>query len=108
MAVFADGSTTGTVGGGAVEFESIRLAKQALQEQSTFTHGFNLSPNQTADIGMICGGQVVVYFQYFGGGGRKGRRAVRNNRRPVLQTEEYMARDRDQRGRHPTDGRVFA
>lgn len=68
MAVFADGSTTGTVGGGAVEFESIQLAKQALLEQTTFTHGFNLSPNQTADIGMICGGQVVVYFQFFAGG----------------------------------------
>lgn len=71
MAVFADGSTLGTVGGGAVEFESIKLAKQALLEQTTFTHGFNLSPNQTADIGMICGGQVVVYFQFFKGGDEK-------------------------------------
>ncbi len=71
MAVFADGSTLGTVGGGAVEFESIKLAKQALLEQTTFTHGFNLSPNQTADIGMICGGQVVVYFQFFRGGDHK-------------------------------------
>ena len=68
MAVFADGSTIGTVGGGAVEFESIKLAQQALQQKTTFTHGFNLSPNQTADIGMICGGQVVVYFQFFNGG----------------------------------------
>ena len=68
MAVFADGSTIGTVGGGAVEYESIRLAMRALQEKTTFTHGFNLSPNQTADIGMICGGQVVVYIQFFSGG----------------------------------------
>ena len=68
MAVFADGSTLGTVGGGAVEFESIKLAQQALQQKTTFTHGFNLSPNQTADIGMICGGQVVVYFQFLRGG----------------------------------------
>ncbi|MDD4312296.1 MAG: XdhC family protein, partial [Eubacteriales bacterium] len=68
MAVFADGSTLGTVGGGAVEFESIKLAKQALLEQTTFTHGFNLSPSQTADIGMICGGQVVVYVQFLRGG----------------------------------------
>jgi xanthine dehydrogenase accessory factor len=68
MAVFADGSTLGTVGGGAVEFESTKLAKQALRDKTTFTQGFNLSPNQTADIGMICGGQVVVYFQFFNGG----------------------------------------
>ena len=68
MAVFADGSSIGTVGGGAVEYHSIRLAKQAIEQKSAFTHGFNLSANQTADIGMICGGQVVVYFQYFAGG----------------------------------------
>ena len=71
MAVFADGSTLGTVGGGAVEYESIQLAKRALQDKTTFTHGFNLSPNQTADIGMICGGQVVVYIQFFKGGDEK-------------------------------------
>ena len=68
MAVFANGSTLGTVGGGAVEYESVRLAQKALVERRAFTHGFNLSHNQTADIGMICGGQVVVYFQFFGGG----------------------------------------
>ena len=64
MAVFADGSTMGTVGGGAVEYESVRLAKQALAQRATFTHGFDLTKNQTADIGMICGGQVTVYFQF--------------------------------------------
>jgi xanthine dehydrogenase accessory factor len=68
MAVFADGSTLATVGGGTVEFESTKLAKQALRDKTTFTHGFNLSPNQTADIGMICGGSVVVYVQFFSGG----------------------------------------
>ena len=32
MAVFADGSTCGTIGGGAVEHESIGLAQQALSD----------------------------------------------------------------------------
>jgi len=68
MSVFADGTTLGTVGGGAVEAESIRSALKALEVKSTFTKGFNLSPDQPADIGMICGGKVVVYFQYFAGG----------------------------------------
>ncbi len=68
MAVFADGSSLGTVGGGAVEYESIRLAKQALAGRKAFTHRFVLTKNQTADIGMICGGQVVVCFQFFAGG----------------------------------------
>jgi xanthine dehydrogenase accessory factor len=67
MAVFADGSTIGTVGGGAVEYESEKLAKLALLSRATFTHGFNLTKNQTADIGMICGGQVTVYFQFLAG-----------------------------------------
>jgi xanthine/CO dehydrogenase XdhC/CoxF family maturation factor len=33
MAVFADGSTLGTVGGGAGSFESAKLAKRALAER---------------------------------------------------------------------------
>ncbi len=67
MAVFEDGSTLGTVGGGAVEYHSILTAKEALREKTGFSKGFDLSPNQTADIGMICGGKVVVYFQFFSG-----------------------------------------
>ena len=67
MAVFEDGSTLGTVGGGAVEYHSILTAKEVLREKAGFSKGFDLSPNQTADIGMICGGKVVVYFQFFSG-----------------------------------------
>lgn len=68
MAVFPGGSTAGTIGGGAVEHESVKLAEKALRERAAFTHGFNLTHNDTADIGMICGGQVTVYFQFFAGG----------------------------------------
>ncbi len=68
MAVFADGATLGTVGGGAVEHECILLARQALGERRAFAQGFSLTKNQTADIGMICGGDVTVYFQCFAGG----------------------------------------
>lgn len=68
MALFKDGSTLGTIGGGAVEFESIKRAREALKEKRAFTEGFCLAPNQTADIGMICGGSVTVYFQYLSGG----------------------------------------
>ena len=67
MVVFADGTTYGTIGGGAVEYESIRFAKEALEKRSAFIRGFDLSSNQTADIGMVCGGKVVVYFQYWAG-----------------------------------------
>lgn len=67
MAVFADGSAMGTIGGGQVEFLSTKLALEALKGKRSITKGFNLTRNQTADIGMICGGQVVVCFQYIDG-----------------------------------------
>ncbi len=64
MAVFADGSYMGTIGGGNVEYLSIQEAVQAIKEKRSLTRGFNLSKNQKADIGMICGGNVEVSFQY--------------------------------------------
>lgn len=64
MLVFSDGSTFGTIGGGAVEYESSLLAKKALDDHKSFQHSYDLSPNETADIGMVCGGAVTVYFQY--------------------------------------------
>lgn len=63
MAVFADGTTIGTVGGGAVEQHTQRLAMQVHESKQPVSHGFRLAPNQVNDIGMICGGNVTVYFQ---------------------------------------------
>ena len=65
MAVFSDGHTEGTVGGGAVELESGKLAMEVLNTKQSLVHGYCLAPNEVADIGMICGGNVTVYFQYF-------------------------------------------
>ena len=64
MAVFPDGTSVGTIGGGAVELRSAQLALEALKTGSSHTHAFRLSPNDVEDIGMICGGNVTVYFQY--------------------------------------------
>ena len=63
MAVFADGTTIGPVGGGAVEQHTQRLAMQVHESKQPVSHGFRLAPNQVNDIGMICGGNVTVYFQ---------------------------------------------
>ena len=71
MIVFRDGTIAGTIGGGTVEFESIKLAQKAFDTRSAFKQSYNLTANETADIGMICGGQVVVYFQYYAGGDEK-------------------------------------
>ncbi|MBE6008720.1 MAG: XdhC family protein [Lachnospiraceae bacterium] len=64
MAVFEDGHTKGTVGGGAVELICTKKAHEALKEKSSFTEKYILTPNEVNDIGMICGGNVEVYFQY--------------------------------------------
>ena len=65
MAVFAGGHTVGTIGGGAVEKCSGEKALEVLQSKQSLVQGYCLAPNQVADIGMICGGNVTVYFQYF-------------------------------------------
>lgn len=65
MAVLKDGTTCGTIGGGAVELLAAKQALDALERGTSSLCAFDLSPNQVNDIGMICGGAVTVYFQYF-------------------------------------------
>lgn len=65
MAVFSDGTTLGTVGGGAVEKIAAQQALTALSTGASSLRAFDLSPNQINDIGMICGGAVTVYYQVF-------------------------------------------
>ena len=64
MAVFADGMSVGTVGGGAVEQKSIEHAASLFQTRRSGRLSFQLAPNGTQDIGMVCGGEVTIYFQY--------------------------------------------
>ena len=64
MAVFVDGSISGTVGGGPIEYQSILHAMDVLKSHESGIRDFILTPNQTADIGMICGGNATVYFRY--------------------------------------------
>ncbi|MEE1087050.1 MAG: XdhC family protein [Schaedlerella sp.] len=67
MAVFGDGTTMGTVGGGAVELHAIGIAKEALKEKKSLVKGYCLTKNDVEDIGMICGGNVTIYIQFFSG-----------------------------------------
>lgn len=64
MAVRADGSICGTVGGGAIEYQSILAAGEAISQKTSFVREFCLSNSQAANIGMICGGTAEVYLQY--------------------------------------------
>ncbi len=63
MAVFADGHASGTIGGGAVERIAAEQALELLRTGENLLRTFRLSRNQICDIGMICGGDVTVYYQ---------------------------------------------
>lgn len=67
MVVTGRGRIAGTIGGGAVEYESIRRAMTCLEQKSSAGEHFRLSRNEVADIGMICGGEVDVYFCFIAG-----------------------------------------
>ncbi len=64
MLVGKEGRRYGTVGGGAVEYQSILTAQEALKAGRSLTHAFRLNTNDVEDIGMICGGNVIIYFHY--------------------------------------------
>lgn len=74
MMVRESGQIAGTIGGGAIEYKAQQLAAEVLKEKRSYTRGFKLSPNEVADLGMICGGDVIVYFQFI-----KGNEAVNIN-----------------------------
>ncbi|MBR5115299.1 MAG: XdhC family protein [Oscillospiraceae bacterium] len=63
MAVTADGTSVGTIGGGRVEFEAQKKALEMLAEGKGGSHAYILAKNDVEDLGMICGGDVTVYFQ---------------------------------------------
>jgi len=64
MMVFPDGSSIGTIGGGAVEYAAQRRAALLLAEKRSDCVGYVLNRSDVENLGMICGGDVTVYFQY--------------------------------------------
>ena len=64
MLVDESGRVCGTVGGGAVEGNSIAYAAELLGEKNSAVRLFELYEHAPHDIGMICGGKVNVHFLY--------------------------------------------
>jgi len=64
MLIGREGRICGTIGGGAVEYRSEQIALQVLQEQTSRGHDFSLTRNDVENLGMICGGDVRVFFHY--------------------------------------------
>lgn len=63
MAVFADGSSMGTIGGGAIEADVIRRCRENMKAGTSFEFDYNLSKN--GELKMACGGNSRGYVQYF-------------------------------------------
>ena len=64
MMVFSSGKSLGTIGGGAVEYAAQKRSLELLKEGRSESVGYVLNKNDVANLGMICGGDVTVYFQY--------------------------------------------
>jgi xanthine dehydrogenase accessory factor len=82
MLVRADGSSVGTIGGGAVESVSIEEAKAAILDEQTRARTYALDEKvEGVATGSICGGQMEVFFApaparavlYLFGGGHVGK-----------------------------------
>ena len=64
MAVFINGSSVGTIGGGAVEYEAQKHAMPIFESKNSHISSYILDVNDVADLGMICGGDVTVFYEY--------------------------------------------
>lgn len=67
MLVGKSGRILGTIGGGAVEARAEEMALQMLKDQVSCCHLFQLHERAQEDIGMVCGGDVKVLFQFIPG-----------------------------------------
>ena len=64
LAVFPDGTSAGTVGGGNVEYEAQKLASNLLRTGENALREFRFIQGDAASLGMVCGGDVTLHFQY--------------------------------------------
>lgn len=71
MAVFPDGKAVGTIGGGNAEYEAQQLAGTLLKSGGDALRHFRFVQGDAASLGMVCGGDVTVQFQYLPAGDAK-------------------------------------
>lgn len=64
MWVSGEGNTDGTIGGGMIENIAIRKASHLIKEGKHHLEEYNLGAGEAADIGMVCGGKVLLSYFY--------------------------------------------
>jgi xanthine dehydrogenase accessory factor len=65
--ITGEGRVCGTIGGGPVEYAAIQLAGTLLEQGRSLRKTYRLRTNDEEELGMICGGDVDVFFQYIRG-----------------------------------------
>lgn len=64
MLIRADGSILGTIGGGRLEADVIRLAGEVFTPGKTLMHSFDLTSKDIAGTDMICGGKGEILIDF--------------------------------------------
>jgi xanthine dehydrogenase accessory factor len=63
MLVRDDGSIYGTIGGGCVEADVWRAAREVMEEEKPRTLTFDLNQDPRYDTGLVCGGTLDVFIE---------------------------------------------
>jgi xanthine dehydrogenase accessory factor len=63
MLVFPDGRIVGTIGGGCVEAEMMLRARRAIERRRCELAGYDLTPEQAGEDGLVCGGRMQVFIE---------------------------------------------
>ena len=63
MLVREDGSICGTIGGGCVEADVWRAAREVMDEEKPRTLTFDLNHDPKYDTGLVCGGTLDIYVE---------------------------------------------
>lgn len=67
LLLLGDGAIFGTIGGGCVEAEVVAEAREILRERRSRLFRFDLSGDLAKDEGMVCGGVMEIFIEFFGG-----------------------------------------
>jgi xanthine dehydrogenase accessory factor len=63
MLVRDDGSMCGTIGGGCVEADVWRAAREVMEEEKPRTLTFDLNQDPKYDTGLVCGGTLDIFIE---------------------------------------------
>jgi xanthine dehydrogenase accessory factor len=63
MLVRGDGRIVGTIGGGCLEAEMTRRARQAIVDRRAELASYDLTPQEAGEDGLVCGGRMQVFIE---------------------------------------------